>query len=300
MQKDVDMTNKLQGKVAIITGSGSPSGIGKETALAMALEGASVVINDIGKDAEGKYGADKVVKAIKDAGGKAAANYDSITTMEGGRNLVKTAIDNFGKIDILVNTAGNYKVAPTVDMKESDWDSIIAVHLKGVFSCTQAALKYMIKQKSGRIINITSSASWMPNMEHNPPQAAYSAGKAGVMGFTKMLSAEMKPYNITVNALSPKARTSLFPMPGKVVDGVQIVGPDYVAPLICYLSTDDAKDITGQIFHMGSGDIIAFSPIMLSPGEHQQLDKLGDTKWTQEELSDTVPFCWWGRKPSLL
>jgi NAD(P)-dependent dehydrogenase (short-subunit alcohol dehydrogenase family) len=294
------MTKKLQGKVAIITGAGSPAGIGKETALAMAIEGASVVVNDIGKNPNGNYGADRVVKMIKDNGGIAVANYDSITIMEGGQNIVKTAIDNFGKIDILVNTAGNYSICPTVDIKESDWDSIIAVHLKGLFSCTQAALKYMTKQKSGRIINITSSAAWMPKMEHNPAQAAYSAAKAGVMGFTRMLSAEMKGYNITVNALSPKARTSLFPMPGKIVNGVQIVGPDYVAPLICYLATDDARDITGQMFFMGSGDIIAFSPLMLSPGEHQHLNKLGEEKWTQEELSDTVPFCWWGRKPSLL
>jgi 3-oxoacyl-[acyl-carrier protein] reductase len=158
----------------------------------------------------------------------------------------------------------------------------------------------MIKQKSGRLINITSSAAWMPKMDRNPPQAAYSAAKAGVMGFTKMLSAEMKEYNITVNALSPKARTSLFPMPGKVVDGVQIVGPDYVAPLICYLATDGAKDITGQMFFMGSGDIITFSPPIIGPGDHQHLNKLGEEKWTQEELSNTVPFCWWGRKPSLL
>jgi NAD(P)-dependent dehydrogenase (short-subunit alcohol dehydrogenase family) len=294
------MTKKLRGKVAIVTGSGSETGIGKETAKAMAAEGASVVINDIGKDPEGNYGADKVVKTIKDAGGTAVANYDSITTMEGGRNIVKTAIDNFGKIDILVNTAGNYKIGPVVDMKESDWDAIIAVHLKGLFACTQAALRYMIEQKSGRIINITSSAAWMPKMEMNPPQAAYSTAKAGVMGFTKMLSAEMAEYNITVNALSPKARTSLFPMPGKVVDGVQIVGPDYVAPLICYLATDDAKDITGQIFFMGSGNIIAFAPPLIGPGEHQHLDKTGEGKWTQEELADTVPFCWFGRAPSLL
>ena len=294
------MTDKLQDKVAIITGAGSETGIGKETALAMAVEGASVVVNDIYKNPDGNYGADKVVKTIKDAGGTAVANYDSITTMEGGQNIVKTAIDNFGKVDILVNTAGNYKIGPIADMSESDWNAIIAVHLKGLFSCTQAALKYMVKQKSGRIINITSSAAWMPKMDMNPPQAAYSAAKAGVMGFTKMLSAEMEEYNITVNALSPKARTSHFPMPGKVVDGVQIVGPDYVAPLICYLATDDAKDITGQMFFMGSGDIIAFSPPLIGPGDHQHLDKVGTEKWTQEELSDTVPFCWWGRKPSLL
>jgi len=294
------MSKKLQGKVAVITGSGSQTGIGKETALAMAVEGARVVVNDISKDPDGNYGADRVVKLIRDAGGTAVANYDSVTTMEGGKNLIKSAIDNFGKVDILVNTAGNYKIAPTVDMKEADWDSIIAVHLKGLFACTQAALKYMIKQKSGRIINITSSAAWMPKMDRNPPQAAYSAAKAGVMGFTKMLSAEMKEYNITVNALSPKARTSLFPMPGKVVDGVQIVGPDYVAPLICYLATDAAQDITGQMFFMGSGDIIAFSPPIIGPGDHQHLNKLGEEKWTQEELSDTVPFCWWGRNPSLL
>ena len=112
------MANKLEGKVAIITGAGSPAGIGKEVALAMAAEGAKVVVNDIYKDPDGSYGADRVVKMIKDAGGTAAANYDSVASMEGGQNIVKTAVDNFGRVDILVNTAGNYKIVPTIELTE--------------------------------------------------------------------------------------------------------------------------------------------------------------------------------------
>jgi NAD(P)-dependent dehydrogenase (short-subunit alcohol dehydrogenase family) len=293
------MAKKLQGKVAIVTGAGSEVGIGKETALAMAAEGAKVVVNDIGKDADGKWGADRVVKMIKDAKGTAVANYDSVVTMAGGQAIVKTALDNFGRLDILVNTAGNTLRGPTVDFKESDWDSVINLHLKGAFSCTQASLKPMLKQKSGRIINITSIAAWLPLIAGGVPSAVYSTAKSGVLGFSKMLANEMKEHGITVNAISPKARTKLFPMPGKVVEGVQIVGPDYVAPMICYLATDEAKDITGQLIYIGSGDIIVFAPPMGAPGEHQHMHKIGG-KWTFDELADIMPFMWWGHKPAML
>ena len=179
------MANKLEGKVAIITGAGSPAGIGKEVALAMAAEGAKVVVNDIYKDPNGGYGADRVVKMIKDAGGTAAANYDSVASMEGGQNIVKTAVDNFGRVDILVNTAGNFKIVPTIELTEKDWDSIIAVHVKGMFSCTQAALKVMIPQKSGgRIINFTSLAAYPPGIGPGA-SIAYCAAKAAVIGFTR-------------------------------------------------------------------------------------------------------------------
>jgi 3-oxoacyl-[acyl-carrier protein] reductase len=292
------MAKKLEGKVAVITGAGSEVGIGKETAKAMAAEGAKVVVNDIGKDADGTRGADRVVKEIKEAGGEAAANYDSVVTMEGGRNVIQTALDNFGRVDILVNTAGNTLKGPTVDFPEKDWDSVINLHLKGMFACTQAALKPMIKQKTGRIINITSIAAWLPLIA-GIPSAVYSTAKSGVMGFTKMLSVEMKEHGITVNAISPKARTKLFPMPGKVVDGVQTVGPDYVAQMLCYLGTDAAKDITGQLIFIGSGDIIVFAPPMGAPGEHQHMHKL-EGKWTIEELAEIMPFMWYGHKPAML
>ena len=281
------MVDKLAGKVAVITGAGSEVGIGKEVAKAMAAEGAKVVVNDIIKDHDGTMGADRVVKEIKDARGTAAANYDNVASMEGGASIIKAAIDNFGRIDILVNTAGNFIVNPTADMTEAQWDATIDVHLKGLFACTQAAVREMIKQKSGgRIVNITSVAAFAPGI--GPGAAiAYAAAKAGVLGFTKMLAEEMREHKITVNAISPGADTKLFP-PG---DGVYRTGrgPEFVAPIIVYLATDEAKDVTAQIIFSSSGNICILPPPMMMPmpGAQHNIEKQG--KWTIEELIKKIP-----------
>jgi NAD(P)-dependent dehydrogenase (short-subunit alcohol dehydrogenase family) len=280
------MANKLAGKVAVVTGAGSEVGIGKEVAKAMAAEGAKVVVNDIGKDPDGSMAADKVVKQIKENGGTAAANYDSVASMKGGGNIIKAAIDNFGRIDILVNTAGNFNTMPTVDFKEEAWDAIIAVHLKGLLACTQAAIKEMIKQKSGRIINFTSIAAYTPGVGPQGPAVAYCTAKAGVLGFTKLLSEEMKPHGITVNVISPSASTMLFPgKDGRPVAGAR--GPEYVAPVVVYLATDEAKDITGQIVASTSGDITVYAPPMGAGGAHRSAHKAG--KWTVDELIEVMP-----------
>jgi NAD(P)-dependent dehydrogenase (short-subunit alcohol dehydrogenase family) len=286
------MAQKLAGKVAVVTGAGSEVGIGKEVAKAMAAEGAKVVVNDIGKDPDGTMGADRVVKEITDAKGTAVANYDSVTSMEGGASIIKTATDNFGRVDILVNTAGNFIAGPTPDFTEEDWDKVINVHLKGLFACTQPALREMIKQKSGgRIINITSIAAWQPV---GGGGAAYGTAKAGVLGFGRFLSVEMKEHGITVNAVSPKAKTRLFPMAGDV-------GPDHVAPLPVYLATDEAKDITGQIIFIGAGMLMVFSPLMTMgpPGAHQHLHHKRGI-WTVDELITIMPRMVYGGEPGLL
>ncbi len=284
------MAQKLAGKVAVVTGAGSQVGIGKETAKAMAAEGAKVVVNEIGKDPDGTMGADRVVKEIKEAGGTAVANYDSVASMEGGASIIKTAIDNFGRIDILVNTAGNFLTNPTVDMPEAQWDAILAVHLKGLFACTQAALKEMIKQKSGgRVINITSIAAYTPML--GPGAAiAYCTAKAGVLGFTKMLSVEMKEHGITANAISPAATTILFPSARPATEGTPPPagpGPEFVAPTIVYLATDEAKDITGRIIASSAGNITFFAQPMGEGGAHHYMHKTG--KWTIDELIQLMP-----------
>jgi NAD(P)-dependent dehydrogenase (short-subunit alcohol dehydrogenase family) len=161
------------------------------------------------------------------------------------------------------------------------------VHLKGHFGCTQAALREMIKQKSGgRIINFSSRAAW-PFSLGPGPAIAYCTAKAGILGFTRALSLEVKEYGITVNAIAPEARTNLFQIPGRIVDGVQLYGPEYVAPIVVYLATDEARDITGQIIYSGSGDLIIFAPPMQSPGAHQFIHKEG--KWTVDELTKIIP-----------
>jgi NAD(P)-dependent dehydrogenase (short-subunit alcohol dehydrogenase family) len=281
------MAQHLNGKVAVITGAGSDLGIGKEVALAMAAEGAKVVVNDIGKNADGTRGADKVVEEIKNAGGIALANYESVSTMSGTAIIVKTAIDNFGRIDIVVNTAGIFQIKPTVDVTEAEWDNMLAIHLKGTFGCVQAAVKEMLKQKSGgRIINFTSHAGWATGLGPGPT-VPYITAKAGILGFTKGLSLELEKEGITVNAVAPRAATRLFPIPGKIVNGVQIYGPEYVAPLVVYLATEEAKGVTGQFFHIGSGEIAVYATPLNFKAQHQHLFR--DRKWTVDELIEVIP-----------
>ena len=270
---------KLDGKVAVITGAGSKTGIGMETAKSMAAEGAKVLLNDITKDPDGSWGVDRVVNEIKANGGTAASNYESIASMEGGRNVVKAAIDSFGRVDIMVNAAGNFKIIPTVDVTEKDWDDIVNVHLKGLFAVTQAGIKEMLKQGSGgRIINFTSMAAYSPDLGPGP-SAAYCAAKGGVLGYTRLIALELKEHGITANSISPGAKSTLFPF--------EAPGPEYVAPMIAYLATDEAKDITGQVIRIIGGDIIIYSPPMAMPGPHQQLHKVG--KWTIDELIELMP-----------
>jgi NAD(P)-dependent dehydrogenase (short-subunit alcohol dehydrogenase family) len=273
------MAGKLAGKVAVVTGAGSQSGIGMAVASAMAAEGAMVVVNDIVKDPDGSWGADRVVNGIKSANGTAVANYDSVASMEGGQKIVRTAISNFGRIDILVNTAGNFKIVPTVEVTEKDWDDTLNVHLKGVFACTQEAVREMIKQKSGgRIINITSLAAYSPDLGPGP-SIPYCTAKAGVLGFTRLLAVELKEHGITANSISPGAKSVLFPY--------EAPGPEYVAPMLVYLATDEAKDITGQIIRIIGGDVIVFAPPMGEPLGHHYLHKEG--KWTVNELIEIMP-----------
>ncbi len=272
------MAGRLAGKVAVITGGGG--GIGGAVAMDMTAEGAKIVVNDIGKDENGRSYADIMVARIKDAGGTAVANYDTVSTMAGGASIIQTAIRNYGRIDILLNTAGFSRRGPAVEMSEEDWDSVITVHLKGHFSCSQAAAKEMIKQKSGgRIINISSAAGFM-FFDFPFFGISYATAKAGVVGFTAKLSAELKQYGITVNALFPNARTRGFPE-----ERAGAEAPEFVAPIVVYLATDEAKNITGQLFFGGSGDVGIYTrPLQ---GTAITIRKMG--KWTLDELSKAVP-----------
>lgn len=273
----------LEGKVAVVTGSGR--GIGRGIAILMASEGAKVVVNDIAREG-GKSFADAVVKEIKDAKGTAVSNYDSVATMAGGEGIIKAAISNFGRIDILVNNAGNFWGKPTLELKEDEWDSIINVHLKGHFSCTKAALPYMVKQKGGRIINFSSRAGFFG--VHN---LAYAVVKSGVIGFTAMLAKEMKANGITVNAILPSATTQLFPTEksqlGDYIPFYKKPDPDDVAPIVVYLATDKAENITGKYVYAGAGDICFYNDPFKLASAHTFVRKVG--RWTLAELDETVP-----------
>lgn len=279
------MPQKLKGNSAVVTGGGR--GMGRGIALALASEGAHVVVNDIASDRDGTNVADKVVAEITKAKGIAVANYDSVATMVGGENIIKTATKNFGRIDILVNCAGNFQFVPTIELTERDWDSIIDVHLKGHLSCTKAAVMEMTKQKSARIINFSSRGAFFG--VHN---LAYATVKAGIMGFTAMLSRELKEYGITVNAILPSAVTQLFPgdirpRMGDNMPSILSPQPDFVAPIVVYLATEDAKNITGQFIYVAGGDICIYTEPLQLATAHKFIRKPG--KWTPDELGEVVP-----------
>ncbi len=290
------MAQRLAGKVAVVTGGGSTSGIGRSVAIALALEGAKVVVNDVFKDPDGSNGADRVVREIKAAGGVAAASYDGVDTMAGGERIINTAISNFGRIDILVNCAGNNNMTPISKMTEQDWDSIVDVHLKGHFSCSRAAALHMMEQKSGRIINFSSRGAFPfpiagiplpPVTSRQVANPAYTAAKAGIIGLTASLCAQLEPYGITVNAIMPSASTNLFPGTtprGGDLPPSESLDPGFIAPMVVFLATEEGKCVNGQLIYASGGDFCIYNR-PLQPRTFTR--KIG--RWTVDELSQVVP-----------
>jgi NAD(P)-dependent dehydrogenase (short-subunit alcohol dehydrogenase family) len=283
------MKSMLMGKVAVITGAGQ--GIGRAIAIHMAAEGAKVVVNDLGVAIDGsgsdKTFSDKVTAAIQESGGVAVANYDDVTTVEGGQKIIRAATDTFGRIDILVNNAGVFRPRLLVEMSEEDWDVSMAVHLKGNFCCTKPAAIAMIRQGSGRIINMSSGSALGRAGSSN-----YSASKAGILGFTWALARELGPQGITVNALFPLARTRMAKVAVQAGEqGLRLPGnlagkqtPDEIAPLVVYLASDQAKDINGWIFSLRYEGTIELH------GEPPALKGIySKTKWTLDDLTTSIP-----------
>jgi len=238
----------LQGKVAVVTGSGR--GVGRGIALALAREGARVVVNDVGCETDGRGSAPdpatQVVNEIKALGGDAAPNYDSVTSFSGAEQIVRTAVNAFGRIDILVNNAGILRDRTLVKMSEEDFDAVLAVHLKGTWNCGRHAIPLMREQGFGRVINIVSSAG----LRGNFGQSNYGAAKAGIMGLTLCWALECAKYGITVNAMAPAGMTRMIGMiPG--MEGKEPppeMHPDLNGPLVAYLASDKAAHVNGQIF----------------------------------------------------
>ena len=238
----------LENKVAVVTGSGR--GVGRGIALALAREGAKVVINDVGCEVDGRGTAQdpatQVVNEIKAMGREAVANYDSVAAFSGAENIVKTAIDRFGRIDILVNNAGIVRDRSIAKMSEEDFDAVIAVHLKGTFNCGRHAIPHMREQGFGRIINITSSAG----LRGNFGQSNYGAAKAGIMGLTLVWAVELGKYGITVNAMAPAGLTRMVgTIPG--MEGKEPppeMNPELNGPMVAFLASEKAAHVNGQIF----------------------------------------------------
>lgn len=247
--------HKLQDKVAIVTGASR--GIGKAIALQLAAEGANVVVNY----ASSSTAAENVVAEITAAGGQALALQADVSQAEQVDTLINTVLEKFKRIDILVNNAGITRDTLLLRMKPEDWQAVIDLNLTGVFLCTRAASKIMLKQRSGRIINITSVAGQMGN----PGQANYSAAKAGVIGFTKTVAKELASRGITVNAVAPGfIATDMTSNLGNTEDIIKFIPlgrygqPEEVAGMVRFLAADPAAAyITGQVFNVDGGMVMA-------------------------------------------
>jgi NAD(P)-dependent dehydrogenase (short-subunit alcohol dehydrogenase family) len=286
------MTKLLENKVAVITGAGR--GIGRGIALLMAQHGAKVVVNDPGVGPDGQGHDDRpaaqVAEEIKSAGGTAVPNFDSVATSAGGENIIKTALDSFGRIDILVNNAGILRDRMIFNMAEQEWDEVIAVHLHGHFNTIKPASVVMRQQRYGRIINFSSeSGLW-----GNAGQANYGAAKSGIAGVTRVVARDLGRYGITCNAIAPRAWTRLTAtipdarpnqpqQEGSTEDRLAALHPDMIAPMTAYLATNAAWNVNGQVFHVYSG----YVALLQHPIPWRTIFKPG--MWTLNELTTNVP-----------
>jgi len=270
----------LDGKVAIVTGSGG--GIGRAHAMLLAKEGAKVLINDLGGTRDGAgndaSAANQVAEEIKKAGGQAAPNYSSVATAEGAAAIVKAAVDAFGKVDVLVNNAGILRDKSFLKMDEAMFDSVIAVHLKGTYLCSQAFAKQVVTQGGGgRIVNTTSVSGMLGNFG----QANYSAAKAGIYGLTRTTSIELQKHRITVNAIAPIAKTRLTDDLPMFQTGKESLTPDHVAPAALFLGSDLCADRTGHVLAVAGARMYVYK-VVESTGKFKD----EHAAWTASEIAE--------------
>ena len=287
------MGQRLKDRVAIVTGSSQ--GIGKAIAIALAREGAKVVTNNRRAGAEGGD-AETVASEIKAMGGEAVPFYGSVSEFDVAEKIVKTAVDSFGRVDIVVNNAGADAPRMVWNMSEEEWDRSVDFFLKGSFNCIRFAAGSMREQKWGRIINTTSTA-WLGTVGH----CNYGAAKAGLVGLTRAVAREVGRYRVTCNAYAPTAATR-FTLSDEIVAGFKKryeaglmtkerfeeltnpPKPETVGPFIVYLCTEEAADINGQVFDVTGGDIAIYS----EPVKKKTITKKQGL-WTVEELIEQVP-----------
>jgi len=246
---------KLDGRVAVVTGASR--GIGRAIALKLAKMGAKVVVNY----RSNKAAAEEVLDMIQTMGGTAIAVQADVRIFKDAQKLIKSALDQFGRLDILVNNAGTTRDTLLIRMSEEDWDIVIDTNLKGAFNCTKAAQRPMMKQRYGRIVNITSVAG----LAGNAGQANYAAAKAGLVGFTKAVAKEVGSRNITVNAVAPgyvpTDLTATLP-PDLIAKGLEMTPlgragtPEDIANAVAFLVSDDANYITGQVLSVDGGMVM--------------------------------------------
>jgi NAD(P)-dependent dehydrogenase (short-subunit alcohol dehydrogenase family) len=285
---------KLEGKSAIVTGAGR--GIGRAVAQLLAAEGAAVIVNDIGAALDGSGGdtsvAQLVVDEITAAGGTALANTDSITDYDAAEAMVRQAVDNFGKLDILVHVAGILRDRMIFNMTDDEWDAVVDVHLKGAFNlCKWASVHFRERREGGRIINFSSSSAW-----GSAGQPNYAAAKYGLLGLTATLANSLDRYGVTANAILPYAATRMIDstpraaaikeetgkLPSELAEGTE-GDPANVAPMVAYLASDDAAMINGHFFGVSGNTISIYS--------HWELAGVlsADQRWKTADLVELFP-----------
>lgn len=286
------MVGLCDGRVVIVTGAGR--GIGRSHALAFAKEGAKVVVNDLGGEVNGSGRsvdpAQTVVDEIKAAGGEAVANTCNVADWQGAQHLVHSAIDAFGRLDVLVNNAGILRDRMLANMAEEEWDAVINVHLKGTFAPAHWASEYWRdRAKAGetndaRIIN-TSSAS---GLYGNPGQTNYGAAKAGIAAFTIIAARELERYGVTVNAIAPGARTRMTAPLGYGTTDTQAAefdafAPENISPLVVWLGSIQSREVTGRVFNVAGGKLSVAEGWSHGPS----IDK--GARWEPSELDEVIP-----------
>ena len=290
----------LQGRAAVVTGAGR--GIGRGVALALGAAGAKVVVNDYGVDVHGQAPstgpAFDVVAEIQQAGGEAVANTDSVASWTGAANIINTAVREFGRIDILVTCAGILRDRMVFNMSEDDWDSVLAVHLKGTFHCVRHTAPRMREQHYGRVITFSSGSG----LFGNPGQANYGAAKSAIGGLTKVAARDLGKYGVTCNAIAPVAATRMTITPEvlrareirkqqgiireeRALAHLEDLKPEDVAPMVVFLASDYAANVNGQFFLCSGGSVSLLS----QPRPVKTIHK-SEGRWTLDELDELVPL----------
>lgn len=279
------MPRMLYDKVCVVTGAGR--GIGREIALLMAACGARVVVNDLGGSERGEGSeqtpAAEVVAEIEKSGGAAVANYESVSDSAAAKRIIEQAMDEYGQLDCVVNNAGILRDVIFHKMTEEDWDAVIDVHLKGSFNMSSAAAPIYRKQIGGSFVHMTSTSGLVGNFG----QANYAAAKLGIVGLSKSIALDMNRFEVRSNCISPFAWSRLIgtipvkdPEQEARVAKMKAMTPAHIAPVAAYLASDEAKDVTGQIFGVRQNEVFLMSQSRPIRSVHR------GEGWTPETLAE--------------